>query len=312
MRLAPLTLALSLSLATIPAALAQDAPAVAGNGTPVTLTQAMADPDWIGPPVEQRWWRWDGSARAVPAQARRRDHPRHLRRCRSPAAHRATLDGADARATWTPPTRCSMHTRTRMAFVRNGDVFVRDLRSGALTQVTRTEAAESRPQWSRDGALVFRAGNDWFQLARRPAASSQAAIVKAEDDPAKPPKADDAARPPAAPDRDPAHRARPPRRGARAERSLAQVPTRPAPPARSTWATRSRSSTARCRRTAAGCWWSPRQKGADDRHRRQDAASTSPNRATRNSRTCAPASAATRRCRRRCGWSTSPAARCAS
>ncbi|NUO77903.1 MAG: hypothetical protein HOQ32_18065, partial [Lysobacter sp.] len=28
--------------------------------TPITLTQAMADPDWIGPPVEQAWWAWDG------------------------------------------------------------------------------------------------------------------------------------------------------------------------------------------------------------------------------------------------------------
>ena len=22
----------------------------------------MADPDWIGPPVEDAWWRWDGKA----------------------------------------------------------------------------------------------------------------------------------------------------------------------------------------------------------------------------------------------------------
>jgi hypothetical protein len=29
--------------------------------TPLTLDQAMADPDWIGPPVEQAWWSWDGS-----------------------------------------------------------------------------------------------------------------------------------------------------------------------------------------------------------------------------------------------------------
>ena len=42
-----------------------------------------------------------------------------------------------------------------MAFVRNGDVFVRDLRSGALTQLTRSDADEAQPQWSRDGALVL-------------------------------------------------------------------------------------------------------------------------------------------------------------
>src|SRR5512132_3528986 len=29
---------------------------------PLTLAQTMADPDWIGPPVEDAWWRWDGKA----------------------------------------------------------------------------------------------------------------------------------------------------------------------------------------------------------------------------------------------------------
>ena len=61
-----------------------------------------------------------------------------------------------------------------MAFVRNGDVFVRDLRSGALTQLTRSNVDEARPQWGRDGGLVWRVGNDWYRwdrqrrVARRP------------------------------------------------------------------------------------------------------------------------------------------------
>ena len=55
MRLAPLFAALCLTTA---AGLAPPARAA----TPITLTQAMADPDWIGPPVELAWWRWDGKA----------------------------------------------------------------------------------------------------------------------------------------------------------------------------------------------------------------------------------------------------------
>ena len=50
MRLAPLAFAL---LATLSCAQAAE---------PITLAQAMADPDWIGPPVEGGWWRWDGKA----------------------------------------------------------------------------------------------------------------------------------------------------------------------------------------------------------------------------------------------------------
>jgi len=77
-----------------------------------------------------------------------------------------------------------------MAFVRNDDIFVRDLRSGALTQVTRSVAAESRPQWSSNGDLVFRVANDWFQW-RAGQGVGQVAVIKAEKDPAAPPKTDD-------------------------------------------------------------------------------------------------------------------------
>ena len=51
-----------------------------------------------------------------------------------------------------------------MAFLRNGDLFVRDLRTGALTQVTRTEAPEAQPQWSTTGGLVWRAVVLWLAL----------------------------------------------------------------------------------------------------------------------------------------------------
>jgi hypothetical protein len=187
MRLLPLSAALLLAssaLLTGPA-LAQ-APADAAPR--ITLSQAMADPDWIGPPVEQAWWSWDGQ------------HVQYLLK-REGASIRDTwqqgiadatgsrVDGA-ARAQLDAPAPMFDAQRTRMAFVRNGDVFVRDLRSGALTQVTRTEAAESLPQWSRDGNLVFRVGNEWYQW-RAGSGVSQAAIVKAEKDPDAAPKADD-------------------------------------------------------------------------------------------------------------------------
>ncbi|MDQ3287003.1 MAG: prolyl oligopeptidase family serine peptidase [Pseudomonadota bacterium] len=157
------------------------------GAAPLTLDQVMADPDWIGPPVEQAWWSWDGER----VQYRRKREGETFRDVyQQPvgggsavmvdAATRAQLDGAD-------PVYDAQ--RTRIAFVRSGDVFVRDLRTGVLTQVTRSEATESRPQWSTTGNLVFRAGNDWYQWNGR--AVSQAAIVKAEKDPAAKPDPDD-------------------------------------------------------------------------------------------------------------------------
>src|SRR5690606_34884237 len=47
---------LPLLLAALPLA----SSAQAASGGDFTLEQAMAEPDWIGPPVEKAWWSWDG------------------------------------------------------------------------------------------------------------------------------------------------------------------------------------------------------------------------------------------------------------
>ena len=175
MRLA--ALAFALSLAATPALAA----------TPITLTQAMADPDWIGPPVERAWWRWDGQA----------------------AQYLLKREGASIRDTWEVPlaggaprriddgARAQLdtsgmlvdHGNARAAFVRDGNVFVRDLRSGALSQLSRGSAAAEQLRWSDDGALVWRVGSDWYRWNGRDVAL--AAQLKAEEAPGTPPKADD-------------------------------------------------------------------------------------------------------------------------
>ena len=159
MRPTPASFALLLFLA--PQAFAQDAAAPASNA-PITLAQAMADPDWIGAPIESAWWSWDGAARVHAAQAHGRDDPRHVACSRSPAA-RPRSSMAPRAPTPTPTAPAYDTQRTRMAFVRNGDVFVRDLRSGALQQLTRTNDDESQPQWGSDGGLSWRVGNDWYR-----------------------------------------------------------------------------------------------------------------------------------------------------
>ena len=155
---------------------------------PLTMRQIMADPDWIGPGVEDAWWRWDG--RAIDFNLKREGETiRDTYRIgidgmgapqRLDGAQRAQLDGEGA---------VYSQDGRRIAFVRNGDVFVRDLSSGALSQLTRSNARESRPQWSDAGALVWRQGNDWYRWDGRIVA--QAASPQAADSPGKAPKADD-------------------------------------------------------------------------------------------------------------------------
>lgn len=163
------------------------AAAQAQPAQPLDLHRVMADPDWIGAPVERAWWSWDGT-RAYYSAKRPGATVRDVFVQPLDGGVATRLDGA-ARAQMDAPGAVYDVARAQMAFVRNGDVFVRDLRNGALTQLTRTEAQESRPQWGRDGGLVWRAGNEWFRWDGRHV--MQAANVKAEKDPAAPPKPDD-------------------------------------------------------------------------------------------------------------------------
>lgn len=154
---------------------------------PLTMERIMADPDWIGPTVEDAWWRWDGSA--VQYMLKRDGATiRDTWQVGIAGGTAVQIDGS-ARADLDAAGAQYDKQRARAAFVRNGDVFVRDLRSGALTQLTRSNDEESLPQWSSDGGLVWRVGNDWYRWHGRSVV--QAAVIKAEDDPAYPPKADD-------------------------------------------------------------------------------------------------------------------------
>ena len=163
-------------------------PAAAQPAQALTMDRIMADPDWIGNGVDQAWWSWDGSQALY---QRKRDGAtiRDLWQVPAVGGTPKRVDDA-ARAGLDAANPVFDAGRTRMAFVRSGDIFVRDLRNGALTQLTRTDVQDARPQWSRDGALVWRAGNDWFRWT---AANSvvQAANVQAADDPGKAPAADD-------------------------------------------------------------------------------------------------------------------------
>ena len=184
----PLLRALPLLLASLPIAPAiAQAPTALPASAALTIEQAMADPDWIGPPVERAWWSWDG--RQAQLLLKREASP--VRDTwRQPIEGGALHKAADAeRAQLDAPDPVYDPQRRRMAFVRNGDVFLRDLSTGALVQLTRSEAAESRPLFATDGGVIWRAGNVWFKW-NAGGGAVQVASIKAEKDPAAAPKPD--------------------------------------------------------------------------------------------------------------------------
>lgn len=184
-------LSVALLLALAPQAFAQQpatAPAPSDPNAPITLAQAMADPDWIGTPIEAAWWSWDGQ-RAYTQRKRRGATIRDTWVQPIAGGTAAALDGA-ALGDIDAADPVFDAQRARMAFVRNGDVFVRDLRSGALQQLTRTNDDESQPQWANDGGLAWRVGNDWYRWTAA-GGVRQAASARAEKAPDAKPAADD-------------------------------------------------------------------------------------------------------------------------
>lgn len=148
----------------------------------LTLDQIMAEPDWIGAPVESPYWSADGSAVHYSVK-RSGSAVRDVHRIGvsdgkdsvlSPA-ELASIDGKDA---------VYDTARQRAAFIRNGDVFVRELGSNRLIQVTRSSEDESSPQFSADQAsLHYRRGNDWYGYAFAGGVNYPLAVLKAEKNP---------------------------------------------------------------------------------------------------------------------------------
>ncbi|MBO9741336.1 prolyl oligopeptidase family serine peptidase [Xanthomonas axonopodis pv. begoniae] len=159
----------------------------AQSAAPLTIEQAMADPDWIGPSVDQAWWQWDG--KQVQYLLKRDGSSVRDTYRQSIGGGTAERVADTARAGLDAANPSYDATRQRMLFARNGDIFLRDLRTGALTQLTRSNETESRPQFASDGGAIWRAGNNRYHW-RAGGGTAQVAVVKAERDPNAAPKAD--------------------------------------------------------------------------------------------------------------------------
>src|SRR4051812_3340074 len=111
----------------------------------ITLEQAMADPDWIGPPVQHPYWSVDGQS-VYYSLKQKGTQVRDLHRV-GVAAGSDTIVGPESMPAADGADAVFDRAHARAAFVRNGDVFIRDVASGRLTQDTRTPQKESAPQF---------------------------------------------------------------------------------------------------------------------------------------------------------------------
>jgi len=156
---------------------------MAGTAQTQTLEQIMAHPDWLGRQPENPYWADDG--RAVYFERKVEGSEERL-------LYRVGLDGntrvvpEEEKATADHPGGDWSSDRSSKVYARNGDLFVRDVVSGRVRQLTRTQANESEPRFMLgDDRVSFRRDNDVFIRELSSGLEYQPAVVLFEDDPAE-------------------------------------------------------------------------------------------------------------------------------
>ncbi|MEM7245844.1 MAG: prolyl oligopeptidase family serine peptidase [Acidobacteriota bacterium] len=147
-----------------------------------TLEQVMADPDWIGNAPGNPYWSLDSSAVYF-----------DRKRVGSPVEDRIRIDLADGQErVLTEAEHSNLDVpgghwstdRTRRVFARNGDLFLAELGSGAVRQLTRTTARERSPRFMADERRIsFRRGDAWLVRELDTGLELEPASLKTEDDP---------------------------------------------------------------------------------------------------------------------------------
>ncbi|MCP4787389.1 MAG: prolyl oligopeptidase family serine peptidase [Fuerstiella sp.] len=132
-------------------------------GDRITLEQIMADPDWIGGSPERPMWSVDSSRIFFQRkQNGRQERDWWVVDIANGAPQKLSLHDA---LSATPAKGDYDHDRRKRIYTFAGDLFVQDMDSGNIRQLTRTEAHESLPaflgdtaqvQFSRNGSLLIR------------------------------------------------------------------------------------------------------------------------------------------------------------
>ncbi|HLE83447.1 MAG TPA: alpha/beta fold hydrolase [Thermoanaerobaculia bacterium] len=160
-----------------------------GSGLPVvaqelTLERIMADPDWLGRAPEEAWWADDGGS-VFYERKREGEEARDLFEVGVGGEPIRRVEDAE-RGTISVPGGDWSRDRTRKVFAREGDVYLRDLATGELRQLTRTAAAESDPFFmAGETRVAFRRGDAFLVRDLASGLESQPAEVLAEKDPAE-------------------------------------------------------------------------------------------------------------------------------
>ncbi len=157
--------------------------------TQLTLTQIMAEPDWIGHPVEQAWWSTDGQEIFYHIQ----QHDGPLRELHAITLHDAEPQAVDRRLSLAQRSLINdsnaVYDRSlqRALYLRHGDVFMQTMDTGAVRQLTRTAGLERQPLFmTNSDQIMYQRDQHWWVHDLVSGLSYQAADLRSEDQPEDP------------------------------------------------------------------------------------------------------------------------------
>ncbi|MEM7277579.1 MAG: hypothetical protein AAF385_05585, partial [Pseudomonadota bacterium] len=118
----------------------------------LSLETIMADPDWIGQAAENAYWSDDSSIVYFEQKKAGEDYRELYRRSLAEDEPRKVADSA--RNTDSGRTKSYSNDRRFVAWLGDGEVFVRTLPNGASRQLTATGTAKSGVTMFNDGSAV--------------------------------------------------------------------------------------------------------------------------------------------------------------
>ena len=159
-------------------------PAAAGSTAEPALETIMAHPDWIGNPPEEPYWADDGGS-VFYLRKRTGEEHKDLIRVDLESGIQTLVPLGDRGRTDAPGGDLSRDRRWK-TYARQGDVFLKDLETGTIRQITRTEEEEREPRFLvGDSRIAFQRADTTFVFDLVAGTLFQPAELKLAKDPAK-------------------------------------------------------------------------------------------------------------------------------
>ncbi len=150
----------------------------------ITLELIMSDPDWIGNPPTDAYWADDSQA-IYYEQKRTGEEHNDLIRIDLDTNERTVVTDQERGLVDVREGRLSLDRKLK-TYTRQGDVYVKDLATGTLTQLTRNAADETDASFMADSRRVlFRRDDAIFVRDLETGLESQPADLRLSKDPAE-------------------------------------------------------------------------------------------------------------------------------